>query len=316
MLKFDVPAVFRDKGVLVTKTTHIPTLANTVQKVETDQGIFYFKLFDDATSATSRKLASVYPTLHEKGVPVPKVLAFGDDYIILSEATGTTLADIKMTDEQMIACYEDFGRTVAKIHSITFSLFGETMDGRAVVQTTEQEAYADWKSMHKQIIHERLSLFDNSSFADLKEPIAEWFKQRSDLIDYVIVPRLLHTDLNKKNVFAHNGMMSCIIDFDDAFVGHNEEELMRIEGAHFSDNETLREAFFQGYTELISLDAGYAERRTYYYLSRLLVHIGCIIEFGSTYTDVQKEVPLLRQEVKAILNNEEISFTRNKLVDS
>lgn len=77
--------------------------------------------------------------------------------------------------------------------------------------------------------------------------------EKSNLIDYSIIPRLLHIDLNQKNIFVKEDKISGIIDFDDAFVGHNEEDLMRTEGANFADNEQLKQSFFRGYTEIIKL---------------------------------------------------------------
>lgn len=167
--------------------------------------------------------------------------------------------------------------------------------------------------MHSELIDYRLSMFKDSYFEDLVEPIRLWFKKNVDLIDYNIVPRLLHIDLNQKNIFLKDKKISGIIDFDGAFVGHNEEELMRTECANFSNDLELKEAFFKGYTKIIKLDNNYEQRRTYYYFARLLVHIDCLIEYSGNYVkNVKKEQQIIREEVLNILNGDLIKFDKNK----
>ena len=167
--------------------------------------------------------------------------------------------------------------------------------------------------MHKEIIDYRLSIFKDSYFEDLIGSISLWFKKNRHLIDYDIVPRLLHIDLNQKNIFLKNNQISGIIDFDGAFIGHNEEELMRTEGANFSNDIKSKEAFFKGYTEIIKLDDNYEKRRIYYYFARLLVHIDCLIEYGNNYvTNVEKEQEIIRKKVQNILDGKSVKFDKNK----
>ena len=108
--------------------------------------------------------------------------------------------------------------------------------------------------------------------------------------------------------------VSGIIDFDGAFIGHNEEELMRTEGANFSTQPKLRELFFKGYTQIIPLDEGYEERRNFYYLSRLLVHIGCLIEYKENYIlNIEEAQEELRREINDILNGIHVKFDKNSV---
>ena len=109
-----------------------------------------------------------------------------------------------------------------------------------------------------------------------------------------------------------NNQISGIIDFDGAFIGHNEEELMRTESANFSNEPESKESFFKGYTEIIKLDDDYEKRRIYYYFARLLVHIDCLVEYGSNYVaNVEKEQDIIRNEVQKILDGKSIQFDKN-----
>ncbi|PIN81975.1 hypothetical protein COV11_00370 [Candidatus Woesearchaeota archaeon CG10_big_fil_rev_8_21_14_0_10_30_7] len=321
----EIRTIFESLDLTVNNISKVKTLANFLVRVETDNGNYFLKIYDNKSEAkTGYKLAHLYPLLLEKNIPVPKVIKYDDSlklvkqpYLIITEIEDQMLCDVidTMSKEDKIYFYYEFGKIIAKIHSITFDKFGETFDGKTVQSFTEANdkgPFDNWKDMHKEIIKFRLNIFRNSSFEYLIEPIASWFEKNSNLIDYDITPRLLHIDLNQKNVFVKDNQISGIIDFDGAFVGHNEEELMRTEGANFSNDPELKQSFFKGYTEIIKLDSDYEQRRKYYYFARLLVHTDCIIQYGKSYVDVEKEGDIVRKEILKLLNDEEIDFNKNK----
>lgn len=321
----EIKTIFDSLNININKITKIKTFANFLVKVETNKENYFLKIYDNKIEAkTGYKLAHLYPLLSENNIPVPKVIKYDDSlklvkhsYLIITEIEGQMLCDVinTMNNNEKISFYYEFGKTIAKFHSITFDKFGESFNGKTVekyAEANDKGPFDNWKDMHKEIIGYRLNIFKNSSFEDLIEPIMSWFEKNSNLIDYDIVPRLLHIDLNQKNVFVKNNEISGILDFDGAFVGHNEEELMRTEGANFSDNEELKQSFFKGYTEIIKLDDHYERRRKYYYFARLLVHTDCIIQYGESYVDVEKEGEIVRKDILKLLNNEEIDFDKNK----
>lgn len=321
----EIRIIFKSLDLNIKHISKVKTLANFLVKVETDKGNYFLKIYDSKIEAkTGYKLAHLYPLLLEYDIPVPKVIKYDDSlelvkhpYLIITEIEGQILCDVieTMSRKDKVSFYYEFGKIIANFHSITFDKFGETFDGNTVQNFTEANnkgPFDNWKDMHKEMIKFRLNIFRNSSFEDLIEPISSWFEKNSDLIDYHITPRLLHIDLNQKNVFVKNNQISGIIDFDGAFVGHNEEELMRTEGANFSNDEELKQSFFKGYTELIKLDSNYEQRRKYYYFARLLVHTDCIIQYGESYVDVKTEGDIVRKEILKLLNNEEIDFNKNK----
>ncbi|MFP4423729.1 MAG: phosphotransferase [Candidatus Woesearchaeota archaeon] len=275
------------EGYKVLETEHIKTYSNKVFRVKTDKGNFFLKIFDDENEAY--KLSKLYPMLLERGVPVPEVRHYHKNHLVMSEVPGKMLVEALAGEET----YHELGLIITRIHSITFDRFGEPDTG-----------FARWKDMYNEILDKRLK----KVFPDLIEPIRNWFDKKMHLIDYEITPRLIHEDLNKKNIFIKDKQI-CIIDFDGSFAGHNEEELMRLEGV-FNNKEMW--AIMDSYTSIIPLDEGYEKRRPFYYLSRLLVHIGCVIENGTDYVgDVKKEEEILREEIQKILKGKSIAFDKN-----
>jgi fructosamine-3-kinase len=312
----EIKTIFDSLGMSIKNISKIKTLSNFLVKVNTVKGNYFLKIYDNKREAkTGYKLSNLYPLLLKNDIPVPEVVKFDDSlklfkhpYLIITEIGGEMLCEVidVMSNEDKIAFYYEFGKLIAKIHSITFEKFGETLDGKTVgiyPEANNKGPFDSWKDTNREMIDYRLSIFEDSYFEDLIKPIRSWFKKNRALMDYGIVPRLLHDDLNQKNVFLENHKISGIIDFDNAFIGHNEEELMRTETANFSDEEDLRKSFFKGYTEIIKLDDNYEQRREYYRLVRLLVHVDCIVEYGESYGDVKKEERLAREKILRILNN-------------
>lgn len=322
----DVKSILNLEQLEVKNVTKIPTLSNKLFKLDSVQENLFLKIFTNKNAETTGfKLAQLYPILAAKGIPVPKVIKYDDSrsvinypYLIITEVEGKMLCQVfeSMSENELLDFYYEFGKTLGRIHSITFDSFGETFDGKTVGSYAEignLGPFKKWKDLHSELIKYRLGFFMGTYFQDLITPIKTWFANNSHLINYKITPRLLHIDLNQKNVFVKNNKISGIIDFDGAFVGHNEEELMRTEGANFADSTELRDSFLKGYTELIELDEGYEKRRRFYYLSRLLVHIDCLINYGTNYVgDVKKERELMRKEINDILAGKPIEYSRNK----
>ena len=270
----EINTIFNLLDINVDKIIKIKTLANFLVKVETNKGNYFLKIYDSKNEAkTGFKLAHLYPLLLKNNIPVPKVIKYDDSlelvkhpYLIITEIEGKMLCEVinTMSNEEKISFYYEFGKIVAKIHSITFNKFGEVLDGKTVESYSEANnkgPFSSWKDTHREIIDHRLSIFQGSYFEDLIKPIRSWFNKNKPLIDYNIIPRLLHDDLNQKNVFLKNHQISGIIDFDNAFIGHNEEELMRTETANFLNDNNLRKSFFKGYMGIVKLDNNYEKRR-------------------------------------------------------
>lgn len=300
-------------GIKIENLILIKTFQNIVYKISSKQKNYYIKIYTSKDEKTTAfKLSKIYYQLYKKGVLVPKVIKFSYidslPYLVLSEIKGDMLKDKinSFSKQEGLNFYSQLGEQVAKIHAFTFSDFGE-FDGKRVTEFNEANdngPFTNWKYMHNEIISYRLSFLKNTDFEDLIVRFENYFRNNSYLIDYNITPRLLHIDLNQKNILVNEeNKISGIIDFDGAFVGHNEEELMRIENANFKYKSVEYNAFFENYSKIISLDEGYEKRRNFYYLSRLLVHINCIILYGTNYIkDLKFEEEKIRKEIEEIIN--------------
>lgn len=254
----------------------------------------------------------VYKLLMEQGLPVPKIIKVDTsqniipfDISISSRLPGESMSEKYnfINFSQKLSVYRELGEIVAKIHNITFDQFGDVKNNQGTIQAGEaweitessallnQGPFTTWEEMHTELVEARVQYFKGTPFNSLTHDIREYFKTHNHFINYKIIPRLLHMDLHRKNIFMNHGHISGIIDVEESIIGHNEYDLMRIHLAHFEENngEHLKKAFLEGYTKIIPLDKGYESRQNFYKLSRTLVHIKCLILKKEQYSNNLKE---------------------------
>lgn len=82
--------------------------------------------------------------------------------------------------------------------------------------------------------------------------------------------RLSYSDYDGRNVLVKQSddrwVFSAVIDFEQAFPGNCENDLIQLYHKCLLTDEGLKKAFFQGYQETWRLDAGFGDRLNYYLL--------------------------------------------------
>jgi len=306
-------------------------LTGSVFILETTQGDLFLKVSrDPASDWKINKERIVYGLLRGQGIPAPKVLktdlsrTFAPFAYSLSERLpGLTLSQAyeNMSAAERLDAYRQLGEFLGRMHSLTFDGFGDVTEREGMVivgaawELAEESAanvgpFTTWGEMHRKVVRGRLSFLSRTEFHDLAEPVARWFGHHEGLLDYPIVPRLLHMDLHMSNILVSGGMVSGILDVEEAVIGHNEYDLMRTELAHFGDGyESLREAFFEAYTAHVRLDDGYEGRKPLYELSRWLVGLKCLIYYGSRVApDLAEEARRMRARIRELMEEPPVTL--------
>ncbi|MHB1294607.1 MAG: phosphotransferase family protein [Anaerolineae bacterium] len=291
--------------------------------LHTAQGDLVLRVFDAAQAWKASKERLVYGVMAQHAITAPRVLHTDLSgtrlplaYTISERLPGVTLGSVfdTLTLPQQVDYYRQLGDCLGRLHGITFDRFGdlsENDDGVVVGPARELQGgwceagpFADWGVMHRAIIAMRLHALEGSPFADLIAPVRAYFARSDALLDYPIIPRLLHMDMHAGNVLVDQGRISGLIDVEESIVGHNEYDLMRTDLANFEgEDERLRAAFYQAYAGHCPVDDGYAERRSFYRLSRTLVQLRCLIVYGDRYTDdLQGDGRRAREDVARVLS--------------
>ncbi|CAF3728705.1 unnamed protein product [Rotaria sordida] len=235
--------------------------------------------------------------------PIPQILKYDSiihNYYISSKLPGFPLTQVldSMTHGQRLEIYQALGIFVGQLHSKHIYEKCGYLQG---------QQYSSWKHMFSDIIQRQITSFKETIFEELSNRIHKYLIDNLHLIDYDILPRLLHMDLHCGNILVSDTKITGIVDAQDAIIGHNEYELMRIEKAHFEENNNsdYREKFMSSYTYYVKLDDGYEERRRMYSLSRELVGMECLLDYGDKYAQdgsVEQEKKNIEDKIKHIIN--------------
>jgi fructosamine-3-kinase len=204
-----------------------------------------------------------------------------------------------MKHGQRLVIYRELGTLVGQLHSkCSYEQCGYL----------EGQRFHNWKDMFGNIIERQATQFKGTMFQELGTTIHKYLIKNMHLIDYDIVPRLLHMDLHCGNILVLiKTKITGILDAEDALIGHNEYELMRIEKGHYEEqnnSDDYRKEFMSSYTNYVKLDDGYEERRRFYPLSRELVGMKCLLDYGDIYAQngsVEEERKNTEDKIKHII---------------
>jgi aminoglycoside phosphotransferase (APT) family kinase protein len=250
---------------------------------------------------------SFYERIHQSMIdkfPVPKIIKYdlsSECFYLASKLPGIPLSHsfTTLTNEQQLELYRQFGNLVGQLHA------KQTYDQCGYL---EGNKFSTWTSMFKSIVEEQTKRFQGTFFEKLAQDIKQYLINHLKWIDQQIIPRLLHMDLHCGNILVENGKITGILDAEDAMIGHNEYELMRIEKGHFEENsptdQIYREIFMFTYQQHVRLDDDYQKRRPFYSLSRELVGMECLLNYGERYTQngsIEEEKNKMETNIRKLL---------------
>lgn len=281
-------------------------IVNHVLFVTTTREELVLKVFTDGAAARKpQKESAVFAHMRSIGIPTPRVCAVDTSrravpfsYLLTERSPGGPFSAVaaSLCRAEVARIFASLGDYLGTLHSATFDRFGDIAGsevGLCVAGVHEWEGnepgvstgpFGTWGDMHAQTVGARLRCMEGTGFANLVPAVQEYFEARQWLIDYAIVPRLLHMDVHPGNVVISQGEVSAILDVEEAVAGHNEYDLMRTELACFRGQDPLfSRAFMQAYTAHVALDEGYVLRKDFYDMSRTLVWIRSLILYGDKY---------------------------------
>lgn len=297
-------------------------LANEVYFLKTSRSALVLKTFDDEAGVWKpRKELAIHSLLRELDVPSPDVLLVDSSkalvpfiYSLSERIEGKTLSSVLplLSVDENRRIYRRLGDYVGRLHSTTFRHFGDIrpQDGQLVVGPAHELGrdrngrlhgpFATWLEMHRAIVELRLHLMQGTAFENLVPRIARYFEEHGDVIDFDVVPRLLHMDLHPGNILVKDGEIVAILDVEESIVGHNEYDLMRTELGNFrGQNPAYERAFMDAYTDRVPLDEGYLGRKRFYDVSRTLAWIRSLILHGDRHSGAQAA----RAHVEALIRD-------------
>jgi adenylate cyclase class 2 len=202
------------------------------------------------------RTANWYRLVAERtSIPMPQIIdvdvsysEYPWRYLIKSYIPGETWATVRpmLQESALRQAYEQIGKAVGELHSITFEHFG-----------------FKWTNYYTLMVQRvKASLLNHV----IKENLLKLLETNQSLFTQVKQPRLCHEDLHPHNIlFQQTGgewHLATILDFDKAWAGHHEIDLAKMD----LWDGMIGDGFWERYTEIINVDTLYPQRRPIYQL--------------------------------------------------
>ena len=237
------------RSELEVNVLHIKNVSNRehadyeVYMVATDNGDVMVRIPRDDPNRKKLKVhAWASQQWLKRGIPVPKVLAIGDGYLIEKRIDGVDMAKADLSVSQQRDVMHQLGEYLQKMHQVKTTGFGEFVkDGVGKEKT--------WKEVVDPIFSEQIIAIRKSKLLSEKfiDQIKKIYNASTDVLDFND-PRLIHADLCPDNIMVEAGRLSGIIDLADAMSGDPMCDLATVHRENFKIN--LSKNLFESYGEV------------------------------------------------------------------
>lgn len=202
-------------------------------------------------------------------IPVPEVLAWGDDHFVAAWQPQAPGHDAAPAD---VHWAEAAGAGLARLHEASTDL----VDGYGVLEVRDGELsgdiHADWYNGALAYIDRLQPVLERYGHGDIATAAIELFEERPTAFEGAGQAVLCHGWATPEHVAVENDTVACLIDFEHAIAAPGEFDIWRTCIPAFGPGETTPEerAFISSYEAISPLPHGADERKSYYKLLNLL----------------------------------------------
>lgn len=241
--------------------------------------------------------------LKEKKLPFLKIYLvdvsrkkYTSDFEVLEETKGISLHELWKTNHISPNHIFNFGKLVANIHKIKTSEFGP-FHIRSLINNSAQGVYNTWREYFLKNLEQHLSLcykYKIITSGGVKRIRTLLLTEKYNLLH----PVLLHGDLANHNVFARNGKITALIDWEDSISGDPVYDMaFYITGIY--ENLNLSSSFIRGYASVSELPPDFDNKFWLYFLRISLCK--AIIRHNSK-TANSKSLPSIKKRINFALS--------------
>lgn len=174
-------------------------------------------------------------------VPVPKVIAKTNRYIIEEFIKGEDLDEVTLNLNEKRKIYEELGSILRKINSVPMKGYGFIgVNGKGTYSTLKERVLQD---RNKNLSYLRRGVFSKEDFTRLTN-----YLDKNDFYPESKVSKMLHFDFEDFNIKVDNKKVAGILDFGDLSAGPPAYDLARVFISHYHDN--MFEYFLKGYGKI------------------------------------------------------------------
>jgi hygromycin-B 7''-O-kinase len=191
------------------------------------------------------KEVHVYRLLAEHGITlVPRVLAAGEDHIVLTLVPGQLLGDLSgaMDEAERFAVYRQLGEFLAGLHEIT-------MDGFGYLVTEILDPEPDNTAYMTALFATELARFgERGGDAELAAAAARYVAERAALFAGCTQAVLCHNDFHEGNVLIdERGRLTGVIDMENVVAADPLTDIARMAGYSIRGDQAKWDGLVAGY---------------------------------------------------------------------
>lgn len=193
-------------------------------------------------------------------VPVPDVLAVGDDYFVAAWHPDAPAPDADHPANEAWA--EAAGRALARLHADT----APSLDGFGRLEfdgVVPRAARDDWRAAALAFVRRRRQLLAARGHADLADAVLDCLREHPGLFADAGDPVCCHGWWSPEHVAVADGDAACVVDFEHALAAPRAFDYWRTALAVIDDGDNER-AFRDGYEAAGVLPADVQRRRSLY----------------------------------------------------
>lgn len=238
-------------------------------------------------------------------VPVPEAVTGevqeidGEKYIIVEKIEGKT-AEQDINPEKVRTA----GKYLAKIHDFTEL----EKPGWIVFENgLEVEEFEDGglKQYKLRKIGEKLETLRDAGFEELADRLEEFFEENEAVFPEEFTPVICHDDYTPDNVLYSGDKLTGVIDFDFAYAGHAERNLVKAANSFWMHDPgadwDIRETFYNGYREERPVSEDFDRLEPFYRVETLVQLIAGLIGIGELS---EEEIEFYKGEILGELEKE------------
>ncbi len=177
------------------------------------------------------------------GVPVPKVLDTGRDYIIEEFVPGKQMGEADLSPTQTREVMEDLGRFAKKMHSVRTRKFGYLIEEGV----GGNETWTDFMDPFFKKIMTQLKVNRIVDDKTLNRAMNFYVRNSEGPLEFDD-PRLVHADLTQSNIVVDKGSIRGIIDATSAISGDPMFDVAVVNQNCYGTD--LIDSFVQGYGKI------------------------------------------------------------------
>lgn len=208
-------------------------------------------------------------------IPVPEVLALGDDHFVAGWHEGVPANSSAVTEHRIRV----MGRGLATLHAETADWFETTglleiADSGA--RRLTHAANPNWGDTLLAFLDRRVRYLDGVGYGDVARDVRDWFlanRERFDVVDDAV---LVHGNYLPEHVGVDGDCVHAVIDFEHALVGSPEWDYVRTTLPMFGPSATHdvpESTFREAYESVRLLPAGFDDRRDAYVTLTLVSYL-------------------------------------------